>query len=46
MPEKSQSVSEAMALLNPRVTPTARFESGEAMGLVLLDPTCMQTVTP
>ena len=35
-----------MALLNPSATPTALFESGDATGFELLDPTCMHTVTP
>src|SRR3954468_12207872 len=44
--ENSQSASDAIALLNASVPPTAPGASGDAAGFVDDEPMCMHNVTP
>src|SRR5438128_317565 len=46
LPEKSQSASDAIELLNASVPPTPLGASGDADGLVDDEPMCMHSVTP
>src|SRR5689334_25316261 len=46
LPEKSQSASDAIELLNASVPPTPPGASGEAAGFVDDEPMGMQSVTP
>src|SRR3954451_10818953 len=45
LPEKSQSMSEANALLNASADPTASGASGDAAGIDDDEPMCMHSVT-
>src|SRR6478736_2449840 len=46
LPEKSQSASDDIELLNASVPPTPPGASGDAAGLVDDEPMCMHSVTP
>src|SRR3974390_3322534 len=46
LPEKSQSASEAIELLNASVPPTPPGASGDAAGVVDDEPLCLHSVTP